>query len=70
MRVPYYQYVIQLRLFAGKNQILAGTPVHKVWESCGFSDHAAFYRAFRKWYGISPSQFERVHFEQLRPTEG
>jgi len=69
MRVSYYQYVIQLRLFAGKNLILAGAPIHKVWESCGFSDHAAFYRACRKCYGISPSQFKKIHFEQLLSAE-
>lgn len=69
MRVPYYQYVIQLRLFAGKKLLLEGVPIHKVWESCGFSDHTAFYRAFRKWYGISPSQFKKVHFEKLGQDE-
>lgn len=70
MRVSYYQYVIQMRLIAGKNHILAGVPINKVWEQCGFSDHTAFYRAFRKWYGINPSQFKKVHFEQLnRQTE-
>ncbi|NBH79986.1 AraC family transcriptional regulator [Clostridiaceae bacterium] len=69
MRISYYQYVIQLRLLEGKNLILAEVPIHKVWESCGFSDHTAFYRAFRKWYGISPSQFIKVHFEQLEKSE-
>lgn len=59
MRISYYQYVIELRLIEGKNRLLDGMPVYKVWESCGFSDHTAFYRAFRKWYGISPSEFKK-----------
>lgn len=61
MKISFYQYVIQLRLIAGKNHILEGMPVGQVWEACGFSDHAGFYRAFRKLYGISPSQFKQVH---------
>lgn len=69
MNISYYQYVIQMRLIAGKNSILAGVPVHKVWETCGFSDHAGFYRAFRKWYGISPSQFSKMHTERIRLSE-
>lgn len=65
MRISYYQYVIQMRLIAGKNNILAGMPVNKVWETCGFSDHAGFYRAFRKWYGVSPNQFKQLHLERM-----
>lgn len=69
MRISYYQYVIQKRLLAGKNLLLAGVPAAKVWEQCGFSDYTGFYRAFRKWYGVSPSGFRKVHAELLAPTE-
>lgn len=61
MHISYYQYVIQMRLLLGKNRILAGEPVAQVWEQCGFSDHAGFYRAFRKAYGVSPSKYAEVH---------
>lgn len=61
MHISYYQYVIQMRLLLGKNRILAGAPVAQVWEECGFSDHAGFYRAFRKAYGVSPSKFAELH---------
>ena len=70
MHISYYQYVIQMRLIAGKNSILDGVPVAKVWETCGFSDHAGFYRAFRKWYGVSPNQFKKLHAEQLERSDG
>lgn len=70
MHISYYQYVIQMRLIAGKNSILDGVPVAKVWETCGFSDHAGFYRAFRKWYGVSPNQFKKLHAEQLKRSDG
>lgn len=69
MNISYYQYVIQMRLIAGKNNILAGVPVGKVWETCGFSDHAGFYRAFRKWYGVSPSEFRELHAARIGLSE-
>ena len=69
MNISYYQYVIQMRLIAGKNNLLAGVPVNKVWETCGFSDHAGFYRAFRKWYGVSPSEFKKLHAERISLSE-
>ena len=59
-----------MRLIAGKNSILDGVPVAKVWETCGFSDHAGFYRAFRKWYGVSPNHFKKLHAEQLKRSDG
>ena len=61
MHISYDQYVIQMRLLLGKNRILAGEPVAQIWEQCGFSDHAGFYRAFRKAYGVSPSKYAEVH---------
>lgn len=60
---------VAAKFFSNKNSILAGVPVNKVWETCGFSDHAGFYRAFRKWYGISPSQFRKMHAERIQLSE-
>lgn len=69
MRVPYYQYVIQTRLLVGKKLLLEGMPPSKVWDACGFGDYVGFYRAFRKWYGVSPSQFKKLHDSLIAPTE-
>lgn len=40
-------------------------PVSKVHKSCGFSDYACFYRAFKKEYGFSPSKLKEVHREYM-----
>lgn len=45
-----YRYVIQRRLVVAKNNILAGIPISKAWENCGFNDYSTFYRAFTKEY--------------------
>lgn len=69
MRISYYQYVIQMRLLAAKKLLLEGMPASKVWDACGFGDYAGFYRAFRKWYGVSPRQFKKLHTSLIAPTE-
>jgi AraC-like DNA-binding protein len=65
LKISYYQYVIQKRLNVGKENILAGVPVNKVHETCGFSDYICFYRAFKKEYGVAPSKFKQLHAEKM-----
>ena len=36
--------------------ILSGAAPTKVFAQCGFSDYSAFYRAYRKEFGISPAE--------------
>lgn len=59
--VSFYRCVIQRRLISAKNYILSGVPIHDVWEKCGFSDYSAFYKAFKKEYGISPREFKKMN---------
>jgi len=30
--------------------------------SCGFCDYSAFYRAFKKEYGVSPKEYRKIIF--------
>lgn len=57
MGISFYRSVIQRRLIASKNLIIQGEPLEYVAGKVGFSDYSAFYRAFRREYGISPRQF-------------
>lgn len=61
MGISYYQYVLQQRLLLGKNLLLEGIPANKVCFQCGFNDYSSFFRAFRKEYEVSPTQFKKVH---------
>lgn len=66
MGVSFHRCIIQRRLIAAKNLILGGTPLEQVAEQVGFGDYSAFYRAFKKEYGISPKLFRS---QSLRPQD-
>lgn len=60
MGTSFYRCVTQRRLIAAKVLILRGESMDSVSEQVGFSDYSAFYRAFKREYGISPHQFRRT----------
>ena len=58
--VSFYRVVTQRRLIAAKLQIMEGRAMEQVAERCGFTDYSAFYRAFKREYGISPREFRKM----------
>lgn len=60
MGVSFYRYVTQRRLISAKTLIREGLRLEEVSRQVGFTDYSAFYRAFRKEYGISPAQFRQL----------
>ena len=65
MGISFYRYVTQRRLIAAKTEILAGCQLESLYETMGFSDYSTFYRAFRREYGISPSQYRKLQAGNL-----
>lgn len=55
--VSLYRYVMLRRLLLARQLLAEGEPAGQVCQSCGFSDYAGFYRAFKAEYGISPREF-------------
>lgn len=53
------EYINAKRLLQAQSMLRAGTPPTQVCTSCGFNDYSAFYRAYRKHFGISPKQAHR-----------
>lgn len=59
MGISFYQYVLKRRLREARDQIAQGAPIEAAATRVGFSDYSAFYRAFRREYGMSPRQYRR-----------
>ena len=57
------------RLEAAHALIAAGTGVQQACAECGFSDYSAFYRAFKRMYGVRPSALTNADKRELT-TEG
>lgn len=55
--ISFYKYVMGLRLAEAKNLISEGMAMEKIALKVGFGDYSAFYRAFKKEFGISPRQY-------------
>ena len=58
--ISFYQFVTQRRLINSKIQIEEGVTMEEVALTCGFCDYSAFYRAFKKEYGISPREYKKL----------
>ena len=60
LEISFYRFVTQRRLINAKKRIEDGEALDTLGNSCGFNDYATFYRAFKKEYGLSPREYQKL----------
>ena len=54
---------------ASRLLVYSDRPVQEIARECGFSDVSLLYKAFRRAFGLSPSQYRREHQVSFRPPQ-
>lgn len=57
--VTVWEYIKLKRLIMAHNSILAGTSAIAACQNSGFNDYSAFYRAYKKRFGVSPKNNQK-----------
>ena len=57
MGTGIYQFIQKKRLLIARELMTQGQKPVDVYAICGFGDYAAFFRAFKKVYGVSPRAY-------------
>ena len=52
-------YINMTRVSMAKQMISSGTSPRAAYTRCGYNDYSTFYRAFRRYAGITPEEFKR-----------
>lgn len=59
--LSFYRYVTRQRLERARQLMLEYGDLADVAEKAGFCDYTAFFRAFKQEYGLSPSEYRKIH---------
>ena len=54
------EYITAKRLLLAQGMLRAGSPPTHVCTACGFNDYSAFYRAYRKHFGVGPKKTQQA----------
>lgn len=52
-----YQYILEKRMIMARQLLISGEKPTDIYDLCGFNQYSNFYRAFKKYYHMSPSEY-------------
>ncbi len=56
LRISPKKYIVSKRLIMAQRAIRAGEKPTIIYSDCGFSDYSSFWRDYKKYFGIAPSE--------------
>ena len=56
LKIAPKQYINEKRLLYAKNLLLLGNRPTDIYEKCGFSTYTSFFRSYKKYFGVAPSE--------------
>lgn len=56
LKISPKQYINEKRLLHAKNLISLGKRPTEIYEQCGFSTYTSFFRGYKKYFGVAPSE--------------
>ena len=60
-----YQYVLEKRMIIARQLLISGEKPTDIFSLCGFGQYSNFYRAFKKYYHMSPMTFlKKMNYEE------
>ena len=65
MGISLHRYVTQKRLIEAEKMITRGKDPTKIYALFGYSDYSSFYKAYRKFFGYSPSSTGAVKLPKI-----
>lgn len=54
--IPVGRYIMIKRMLLARRLIIQGQKATKIYTKCGYKDYSAFYRAYKSYFGCSPTQ--------------
>lgn len=54
LNISVRKYILRKRMIYAHRLLRTGVPATEVCEKCGYSDYVAFYRAYKRYYGLTP----------------
>ncbi len=61
--ISLHQYILKKRLETCRTAMLREQGITDIYTQYGFYDYSSFFRAFKKEYGLSPKEYQKIYMQ-------